>query len=207
VLASLPPTPFWSPDTGLPRLIIINAQMPYKGPTFSGLFSRSSKAKADLKDKGYSILLYSLVKEETCRAARNLESGPEGAAVRLFQKIYESGVSTEKMAIKVIGLLDNFDELGAPEFTRHYNGKPVTCIKSTSLHKENGILEITINVRVWCVLCRQTLPKLHDAFTHARANIGILIEGREEEDLPERLVSSFHLREYDWDSIMCVDDC
>ena len=118
----------WSPDLGLPRLILINAQLPDRIP------SMWSTQEDDL---GLSLIGYFVISDSTIDALRgadsdHLEYRPlVSPAISLLKQLLESGESKpEKVALKVIGQIENLEDLGLPDLIKAYNAKPTLLTKA-----------------------------------------------------------------------------
>lgn len=173
----------WSKALGIPRIIIINMQLPYSAPS---LWTPQSPET----DPGFSIVSYYALSPTT---------NPKGPAIDLLKGLIAEGKSTkEGIALKTIGMVENMDEIGFPEMARGYNGKPVLVTKSAKLFTSNPeILEIEFDVRMWSILARKSLHSLRDKLSEAVCQVGMLIEGRTDNELPEQMLGCY--------SISCVD--
>jgi hypothetical protein len=83
-----------------------------------------------------------------------------------------------------------------------YNGKPVLVTKSAKLsfypnQSDCELFEIEYDVRQWSILARKTLHSLRDKFKEARCQLGMVIEGQTDEELPEQLLGCFRLNYLD----------
>jgi hypothetical protein len=180
----------WGKELGIPRLIVINAQLPYSSPSLWAPQSADS-------DPGFSILSYYAISPSL---AENLTSGKvEPPAVKLLRRLIAEGQSKkEGTALKVIGMVDNMDEIGFPDIVAGYNGKPVLVTKSCQLkfwpsQEECEVLEIEYDVRQWSIVARKTLHALRDKFKDAKCQLGMVIEGQTDDELPEQLLGCFRL--------------
>ena len=142
----------WSPTLGIPRLVIFNAQLPYSSP------SMWTPQSAD-SDPGFSCVSYAALSPTLIEA---ISSGQAPKSVGLLQKLLAAKESTkEGVALKVIGKVENFDELGLPEIVGSYNGKPALLTNSCkfTLHNEE-VLEVQFDVRLWNFVSRKTFSAL-----------------------------------------------
>jgi len=82
-----------------------------------------------------------------------------------------------------------------PENFRSYNGKPCLITKCGYIVKDPGgeWLEIGIDVRGFNLLARTALAKLRNNLPLTRIHYGFLIQGVEDEELPEALLCDMHM--------------
>jgi hypothetical protein len=180
----------WKPEFGIPRLLIINCQLPYSAPSLWAPQSPDS-------DPGFSIISYYVMNPAL---ADSLGSGKlEPPAVKLLRRLIEEGQSRkEGTALKTIGVVDNMEEIGFPDIVSGYNGKPVLVTKSAQLSfwpAQNNceVLEIEYDVRQWSILARKTLHSLREKFKDAKCQLGMVIEGQNDDELPEQLLGCFRV--------------
>ena len=180
----------WKSSFGIPRLLIVNSQLPYSSPSLWAPQSPDS-------DPGFSIISYYAINPAL---VVELNSGKiEPPAVKLLRRLMAEGQSRkEGTALKAIGVVDNMEEIGFPDIVSGYNGKPVLVTKSASFSywpslPECEVLEIEYDVRQWSILARKTLHSLRDKFKDAKCQLGLVIEGQNDEELPEQLLSCFRI--------------
>ena len=174
--------PKWSPSLGVPRIIVINMQLPYSSPSLWAPQSADS-------DPGFSVVSYYALSPSY---VEKLESCP---ATKLLKRLIEEGKSMkETTALKAIGLVENLDEVGFPEIVSGYNGKPVLVTKSAKLHSlSSEVFEIEFDIRQWSILARKSLHSLQAKLKEARCQFGMLIEGKSDEELPEQLLGCYRI--------------
>lgn len=176
----------WTSSLGVPRMIVINAQLPYSSPSLWAPQSADS-------DPGFSIVSYYAI---TPVVAEALVKGREFAAIKLLQRLISEGQSTkDDTALKAIGLVENMEEVGFPDMVAGYNGKPVLVTKSSKFEMVNDgeLMEIEFDIRQWSILARKSLHSLKDKFRDTRCQIGMVIEGRTDDELPEQLLGCYRL--------------
>ena len=184
----------WSQSLGIPRLLIVNIQLPYSSPSLWAPQSADS-------DPGFSIVSYYAVSPDILQSLTS--GGPPPPAVKLLKRLIAEGKSVkDETALKVIGIVENTEEVGLPDIVSGYNGKPVLVTKSAKLSmfpsQENcEILEVEFDVRMWSILARKTLHSLRDKFKDARSQIGMVIEGRNDDELPEQLLGCVRIHYLD----------
>ena len=146
------PTCKWSPALGIPRIVIFNAQLPYSAPSMWTPQSPES-------DPGFSCVSYAAISPTLIDA---ISSGQAPRSVGLLKKLLSAKESTKDgTSLKVIGRVENYEELGLPDIVASYNGKPALLTNSCKfiLHNEE-ILEVQFDVRLWNFLSRKTFSAL-----------------------------------------------
>ena len=86
---------------------------------------------------------------------------------------------------KAIAHIVNFDELGLPSWLKGYNAKPVLIQKSGAVHVGPDFLEMDVDIRGWSILSKQGLFTLFPHFKDILVEIGFVIEGRDDDEMPE----------------------
>ena len=108
----------------------------------------------------------------------------------------------DKIALKVIGQIENLDELGLPDLVSSYNAKPTLLTKScnikTGQHPFDEVLEINFDVRQWNYLTRKTFGSLKHRLAEAVVSIGFVVEGKDDAALPEQLLGGYRLNFVDF---------
>ena len=177
----------WTPSLGVPRMIVINAQLPYSSPSLWAPQSPDS-------DPGFSIVSYYAISPAVAEALT--KGRREFAAIKLLKRLISEGQSTkDDTALKAIGLVENMEEVGFPDMVAGYNGKPVLVTKSLKFEMVNDgeLMEIEFDIRKWSIIARKSLNSLKDKFRDTRCQIGMVIEGRTDDELPEQLLGCYRL--------------
>jgi len=188
----------WAPECQLPRILCMNVQIPLK--------TGSPLRKHPSSDHGVSIVAVFRVRGETLEMLRR--GGALEPCVRLFRDFVRGGrtdLPCAKSATKTTGLLkgiafaENVGEVNVPwllkPLVQKYNAKPCLITKSGSVAAgERGEwLEIGVDVRRFSSAAKTSLVQLRDCLPQASIHVGILIQGQEDEDLPEGLVMDVRL--------------
>ena len=88
---------------------------------------------------------------------------------------------------------------------KKYNAKPFVARTSTSFHHEPGVLfGIDIDVHVFSYAARKGLHSMKDTLTSAVFDLGFVVEGRENRELPEQMLCAARLSKVDLDAF-CDD--
>lgn len=184
--AAAPP---WSASWGVPRVIVTNCQLPYKTGWFMGAHPED--------DGGLSVCNYFVLSQ---RASEVLASGQATPSLRLLRRLVEEGVSTkEGVSFKVLGRVVDFEKYEVPESFHKFNGKPVLLTKSSRVITSRlpEVLEIDYDIRTWVYPARSALANYHHLAADAELQLGYLVEGKADDELPEQILGCFTL--YDMD--------
>ncbi|CAE8673630.1 unnamed protein product, partial [Polarella glacialis] len=179
----------WSSSWGVPRVLITNCQLPYKAGRLIGSHPE--------EDGGLSILSYFVLSAETSAL---LADGKFTAALRLWKRFVEEGVSTkEGISLKVVGRVEDLDRYDVPESFKGFNNKPVLLTKSATVlsHKLPEVLEIDFDVRSWIYPARSALANYHHRTREAAIQVGYVLEGKTDDELPEQILGCFRVHELD----------
>eukprot|EP00953_Heterococcus_sp_UTEX-ZZ885_P028775 15337-Heterococcus_DN1.PRE.3 len=98
---------------------------------------------------------------------------------------------------KLIGDVKNADTVGLPSFCRKFNGKPILIHgKESSFCRDValGRAELDVNAHAFSFIGRKGLYGTLGKWQHALLNVGVLIEGRCDAELPEQVLgaATFH---------------
>jgi hypothetical protein len=180
----LPAVHVEGPDS-LPRLIVVNAQLPHDTWGYNHQTTQ--------------LVFYMAVRPETLAAAADLSAPSTSNAVRLLKK-WVTQAPTDKAVretFKVIGMVDNIDDLGLGSFIAGYNGKPVLITRSGSFFQGNGYIEMDINVHSFNIIARKALQQLKARIKEMEMRIGFVIQGQRDDELPEAVLGACELHRVD----------
>jgi len=176
------------PGLQLPQLLLVTVQVPQESP---GLFSGA-------QDKGSTLtaaFTFHLRKEAIADAA----SATPSAAVRLLARYYERATSDQevKKTFKMIGRARNFDQLGLPGWMKRFNGKPVIIHQSGEVFagRRGGVRYLQEDVLVgrWSLWAKQGVHTLMPRYSEIDAEIGFVLQGNEDDELPEQMLGAARL--------------
>jgi len=172
-------------QAGVPPVFIVQCQLPEVSmmsslPTFS-----------DVTDgPGWSITIYFRIKESTVAALKNLSSASGG--IKLFADYCKNAPDQEgnlkspyRGRFKVCPRVDNIEELSLPYLISSYNCKPALIVKTGTVYRGNGYIEVDTNVHNFGSPARAALQILR--FDLMTANFGFCIESRDDSEMPEVL--------------------
>lgn len=168
----------------VPPIFIVQCQLPEVSlismPTF-----------AEITDgPGWSVTLYFRIKQSTADALKDLASASGG--LKLFADFCSNAPEQEsnpkspyRGRFKVCPRIDNIEELSLPYIVSSYNCKPALIVKTGSIYRGDGYIEVDVNVHNFGAAARTALQILRfDAMT---ANWGFCIESKDDSEMPEVL--------------------
>jgi hypothetical protein len=163
----------------VPPIFIVQLQMPSEPPT--SVFSSSEDGP------GWAMIMYYRITEETCKQLADLDNA--SPAVKLFAKWCEMAPQDAawRGRFKVICNCSNIAELGIPSTIAAYNAKPVLIRRTGSIVRglANRYMEMDIHVHKFANIARQSIFLLSSRCGLMNMQIGFVVEGRENEELPE----------------------
>jgi len=188
--------PKWTPDCKLPRVICVNVQAPYRGVNPFGY-----------PDPGCSIVSVYHITAETMLQLQG-DSTAWSPALRLFTDFWQGQAgrldnrkdpqerATFTAGIfKAVAYCTNLEECieGMPmaDTAAGFNGKPCLITKSGNLMKDpdgGEWMEISVDLRLFATLARTMLALQRERIAKASIHVGFLVQGVEDEDLPEGLI-------------------
>eukprot|EP01036_Dinobryon_divergens_P033305 gene33305-43061_t len=168
-------TRFQLPDTSninthnqwVPPIFVIQIQIPSEPPT--SLFSTVQDGP------GWAIVMYYRVTEDTCNQLKDLSTA--SPAVKLFAEWCE----------KVINSCTNLEELGITGVFANYNAKPVLIRRTGSIFRGPNYMEVDIHVHKFDNFAKKSIHYISSRCGLMYMQIGFVIEGRENKELPETL--------------------
>eukprot|EP00913_Durusdinium_trenchii_P010983 g10308.t1 len=168
----------WEQSWKVPRVLVFNCQVPYTAGKIFGSYPD--------EDGGFSILNYF--------ASALLASNAATPALQLWKRFVEEGVSTkEGISLKVVGRVEDLDKHEVPESFKRFNNKPVLLTRSATVYKKRlpEMLEIDFDVRNWNYPTRAAMVSYHHRAREAEVEIGYLLEGKADDELPEQILGCF----------------
>eukprot|EP00429_Kryptoperidinium_foliaceum_P059252 CAMPEP_0176077966 /NCGR_PEP_ID=MMETSP0120_2-20121206/38988_1 /TAXON_ID=160619 /ORGANISM="Kryptoperidinium foliaceum, Strain CCMP 1326" /LENGTH=248 /DNA_ID=CAMNT_0017411709 /DNA_START=15 /DNA_END=762 /DNA_ORIENTATION=- len=168
------------------------------------------------KDAGCSFVGFFHITQETIREAQKENPRP---GVRLFKEFWQGpagapdGPATDpnrslfarlgakvkkdqqRGLFKVIAHCLNPEDVNVPNMLHAYNGKPCLITKCGYIVKDPQMewLEIGIDVRGFNLLARKMLCSLRHLLPRTKIHYGFLIQGVEDEDLPEGILCDMYV--------------
>ena len=162
----------------VPAIFVVQLQIPSKPPPMISTVEDGP---------GWAIVLYFKMTKETCDQLGSLESA--SSAVKLFAQWCEKSEDPAwKSRFKIIASCLNLEDLGMPSLVRSYNAKPVLIRKTSSVFKTPAYIELCIHVFKFANMAKSTIHMITSRCGSMFMEIGFVIEGREDSELPEALV-------------------
>jgi len=99
---------------------------------------------------------------------------------------------------KMMGKVENWDEMSLPGMLKGYNAKPVLLTASGSLHhdKKRDYAEECGNVFMWNYIARRGLDSMQSKIHGMKLDFCCVIEARDDTEMPERCLFSTSLRKF-----------
>ena len=209
---------YYDPACGLPALVLLMAQLPLEMPN---LFGRG------LPDFGISFGGYFIIKREAVEWGLQLAKLEESVAqknddpsikhsamlppisssippaVRQWSRLLKRGFSDKSLCLKAVAQIRDFDSHNIPmgSVFKKYNGKPGTITASATFLPGKvpyPHCEIDFDIRKWNLLARSAFPSLKDKLPDLTIDIGVVVEGTTDDELPERLLGAMAVHGLDW---------
>jgi len=163
----------------LPELIILHGQFPLQPPSLWN-------TAANDQDPGCSLVV---------AFAPNRVTDP-AVALQLLRRAMQAP-KAEDARFKLVGRVENLSELsgGIAEIIENFNNKPVLLTKSCTIIQHPGrIMEIIFDVRMWNFVARKSLSTVQDQLLKdAVLSLALLVEGRDNDELPEQVLGCVQL--------------
>eukprot|EP00405_Crypthecodinium_cohnii_P017165 CAMPEP_0206458276 /NCGR_PEP_ID=MMETSP0324_2-20121206/23469_1 /ASSEMBLY_ACC=CAM_ASM_000836 /TAXON_ID=2866 /ORGANISM="Crypthecodinium cohnii, Strain Seligo" /LENGTH=335 /DNA_ID=CAMNT_0053929575 /DNA_START=534 /DNA_END=1542 /DNA_ORIENTATION=- len=181
--------PTWDPSWGVPRVVIINCLLPYKAGYLMAAHPED--------DGGLSVCNYFVLSKRESEILANNQASP---ALSLWKRFVANGQSSKDgTPLKVLGRIEDLARYEVPESFHRFNNKPVLLTKSSRVITTHlpEVLEIDYDVRSWVYPARSALASYHHRAAEAELEVGYLIEGKSDDELPEQILGCCTL--YDMD--------
>lgn len=201
---ALPNIVEWEPPAGqLPHIIVVNFQVPFERGSLFG-------SQHPPEDHGCSVLLYFRIEPWAAAQARGDLSRALPCVRLLAQYLSEEDHPKHEgtfvsSCFKAVGVLMNADALDIPSvimpLVRQFNGKPVLVEKETRRHASAArgakLVELAVDIRGFNPVARSMLCHLRRQLLQADIQVGLLIQGCVDDELPEQLLGAVRFRGLD----------
>lgn len=180
-------------ETGLPRRLIVNAIIPTDGPPLMGGSVDGSCFQVVVVFGATAAALKQWQEEATPAYKlfeRFIKNAPEGVTP-------SSGDVDVKERLKLLPKADNISSLGLPGWITGYNGKPALVTKSGALYRGDDYLEICMNTYRFAFLTKKGVHYLLNRLKDFDFHAAFTLEGRDNEELPERTLLAVRIRGLD----------
>lgn len=130
---------------------------------------------------------------------------------RWFSDAHKEGQRSLKERLKLVGFILNPEDVGMPSWCKGYNGKPVLIKKSGVITRDfsekHSVYEIDIDLRQWGMLTRKGIGTLlPTSLSKMEFIVSLVIEGQENDELPERSLVATQISYLDTSKAEMVDD-
>ena len=162
----------------VPPILMIQLQLPSDSPPLFGAVEDGP---------GWAIVMYFKITEWACNELKDLASA--SPAIKLFAK-YCQFAETDyawRSRFKVITFCSNLDEMGVPSVISSYNAKPVIIRRTGSIFRGPTHMEIDIHIHKFANLAKKSIHLLSSHCGLMYMQVGFVVEGRLDEELPETL--------------------
>jgi len=188
-----------------PDIMVISFNMPKEASFYS-----SGK-----EGPGFTLVCYFQIKESTIAILKQLQSSGDVAehnsiinGVKLFEEWCRVSPSDPAFQgrFKLIPKFSNLDEIGLPRYVKKVDNKPM-LIKRSGVTGNFSTGHFEINFYPFPYLAKQGFSYILEHYvSKLDLSLGFLIEGRDEEELPEVLIGAFRFSEQDINLVMKEDE-
>ncbi len=175
------PEELTSIDTGhpdVPPVMVVQIQIPLEEPS---LFNPVSDGP------GWSIMMYLRITEKTLEELKDIKTA--SPAVKLWTRWCSEAMTVDDLRkrFKFIASCSNLTELGIPQSIRDYNAKPILIRRTGSLYrgKNNSYMEFDMHIHKFAGPAKKAIHFMTSKAGEMLMQIAFVIEGREDEELPE----------------------
>ncbi|OQR93190.1 hypothetical protein THRCLA_08507 [Thraustotheca clavata] len=175
------------PNESKRDLLIINCQVPCYAP--SNPLWGEKQGDGD----GFNFITYYCI-PESIRNQLDAPSPPTDPAIRLLKAFLENDNSSIRDRLKAIGIVVNPSEQNLGRTERHlletYNGQPILTRPQHRFYRGDGYFEVDIDAHLFNFVARRGLCGVTDHFSHMIVDFGFVLEGQEDDELPEQILGS-----------------
>eukprot|EP00041_Stephanoeca_diplocostata_P010026 m.159035 g.159035 ORF g.159035 m.159035 type:complete len:306 (-) comp17989_c0_seq2:277-1194(-) len=192
------------PVSGVPPYIILNIMLPgYDAPN-----PVWGKSRTD--GPGWSLVFYLLMTEQTRTELQDLPNASAG--VRLLQRFVTDDSTDMRERLKLIASLVNPEEVNLGAVVRKlvvdYNMKPVLTRPQHEFFTDGSrYFEIDIDVHLFGYIPRSALGTLRANTPSLIFDLGLTVEGKDDDELPETMMCIMHMRKVSLDEAWSLGEC
>lgn len=184
-------------DDTIPPVVVVHWQLPFSN---NGLFGKK-------KEDGGQIAFFFEISEEFAHECNTVEEGGTGEAFEGAGKLLRHWLCNApddfalRSRFKAIMMVEDLSALGL-EYLNGYNGKPVLIQKTGAiftgtLPSGRKFLEMRCDVHGWGMMSKRGLVSVMPRIKDMTMDMGFVIEGREDDELPERLLGACRVKQLD----------
>lgn len=181
----------------IPRYMVVHFLFPLEDDAF---LWRSE----ELKCKNCSMVQVSSISDHCLKLVKDsLELGENGisGSIGLLRKFFDVQEGNQYLRrFKGVAEIMSLEEYGFNAFIKpilyRYNAKPFVIKNTSTFFKDEEIsyLEVDIDVHEFNSIARRVFSGIRDMIPELQLNFGWTIEGREDDELPECIVSAFTVK-------------
>jgi len=164
----------------VPPVFVVQIQIPAEEPSIWNSVTDGP---------GWSICMFFRITESTLKQLENLETA--SPAVKLWAQWCEKAPEdkTWRARFKFISSCSNLVELGVPSSIANYNAKPILIRRTGSLYRGEGnkYMEFDMHIHTFDTMAKKGIFYMTSLCAEMFCQIGYVIEGRADEELPEAL--------------------
>lgn len=156
---------------------------------------------------GWSLVMYFRISEETCNQLKDLSTA--SPAVKLWAEWCEKAphdpawrgrfkvrhqfslaadyLLTSTFVLQVINSCSNMEQLGFSSVIVSYNAKPILIRRTGTLFRGQNHMEFDVHVHKFENFAKQGIFQISSLCGNMYMQVGFVIEGRDDKELPETL--------------------
>jgi len=181
-------------QSGLPRLFVVNMQVPLKTPSPWGQ-----------EDPGISVVYYWAVNPRTVEQAINEPNRPEIALFKRFVTDFDKNDDIRRR-FKGIAVAGNFSDLNLSSKLEPLNGKPVILFKAASHKRFAEGHEATVMVHKFGFIAKGLFHQFKELSESIKINAAFVIQGEDDSELPECLLGCAKVHRLDFGAAIDYND-
>jgi hypothetical protein len=167
----------------IPPVFVFQMQLPSEAP---GLFG----GKED--GPGWAMCVFFKLSDAALNSYCDPKSNDPPGYAFFAEWCAKNTQKSWKQRVKLIASALNLDEMGVSSFVSQFNSKPVLIRRTSSIFRGEGeslpYLELDIHVQKFDAMAQKSIVMMTSRANEMYMEIGILIEAREESELPELLI-------------------
>ena len=142
----------------------------------------------------------------TAIRACSSETTPNDPSLRLLKKLlFPTSPAEAKEAedrIKVIATVvpKEATTSASTALLMRYNGTPVLTRPQQTIFRSSNVTEVDVDLHSFCYCARKGMHTLMGKCKEMCIDVAIVLQGRSEEELPERVLGCLRLLRLDWDT-------
>ncbi|KAF0686207.1 Aste57867_21993 [Aphanomyces stellatus] len=173
-------------------ILIINCQVPCYPP--SNPLWGEQKTDGD----GFNFVTYYVIPPAI--RAKIEDPNPVEPAIKLF-KAFMQDDNPMRDRLKAIGVVVNPAEQTLGRMEKHlletYNGQPILTRPQHRFYRGDGYYEVDVDAHIFNFVARKGLSGVADHFGNMVVDFGFVLEGQEDDELPEQILGCVRLCKVD----------